>query len=845
MKHDTSDHLSEALAQTLSPASRRAIDYLLLRWRSERTKADALPPYENVALGNLGHFADSMALVVQTSAGEYNLARVGSAFGDWGEISRDGGSFSCLRPDRAHSMRDAIRYSLQSKEPARVTTHQVAHGQFETYDLWALPLSSLWGPEVFVLVLDRRETQHDVVDTMFGATNEGMIALTAIMDADNEVVDFQFIAFNEGATRLLNRPAKELQWSRLSELSLELEESEAVANLARATKLGERINFEVSYPGGDAEVRHFKVSASPAGELLTVTLTDIADIKNRERSFRILFEGNPLPMWLVDSESLRILQVNEAAIRHYGYSAGQFLNMTALEIVPRTRRDDFRTFLNDLEKPYQGRDVWTHVRSDGTMMEVYPYVRRMDVGGSQTFVISVVDVTERRKAEARIEHMAHHDALTGLPNRVLFRTRLNEALDRAQMSQGMVVVFCLDLDHFKGVNDTLGHPVGDKLLQEVARRFTSTLRRSDFVARLGGDEFAIILNDIEQVAEASRLASRLIDVISLPFEIEGHQVVVGTSIGIAVAPHDGQEPDLLLKNADMALYRSKNDGRSTFRYFETEMDTRLQARRAMELDLRRALNAREFTLHYQPLVSLESGRICAFEALLRWNHPDRGLVPPDEFIPLAEEIGLIIDIGAWVLEQACREATHWPEDVRVAINLSPVQFRGNRIVQAVSNALAVSGIEPERVELEITESVLLHDSETNVRSLRALKELGIHIAMDDFGTGYSSLSYLQKFPFDKIKIDQYFVRTLADRPEASAIVRAVTGLGKSLQIATTAEGVETEEQLVHLQKEGCTQVQGYLFSRPLPADQLAGLLDRSFSLTDEAEALEPKRKLAG
>ena len=830
--------------EPLATGSRRAIDYLLLRWRSERPADGTLPPYENVALGNLGHFADSMALVVQPAPGNFNLARVGSLFGKWGEFSRDGGSFSSLRPDRAHSMRDAIHYSLQSKEPARVTTHQVAQGQFETYDLWALPLSSLWGPEVFVLVLDRRETRHDVLDTMFGASDEGMIALTAIMDANREVVDFQFVAFNEGASRLLNLPAERLQWSRLSELGLELEESEVIENLARATKRGERISFEVSYPGSD-ELRHFKVSVSPAGELLTVTLTDIADIKNRERSFRILFEGNPLPMWLVDSESLRILQVNEAAIRHYGYSAEQFLSMNTLEIVPRTRRDEFETFLNTLDTPYQGRDVWTHVRSDGALMEVYPYIRRMDLAGSQTFVISVVDVTERRKAEARIEHMAHHDALTGLPNRVLFRTRLNEALQRAKMSQGMVVVFCLDLDHFKGVNDTLGHPIGDKLLQAVARRFSSTLRRSDFVARLGGDEFAIIVNEVEQIAEASRLASRLIDVISLPFEIDGHQVVVGTSIGIAVAPHDGQEPDLLLKNADMALYRSKNDGRSTFRYFETEMDTRLQARRAMELDLRRALNAKEFTLYYQPLVSLSTGRVCAFEALLRWNHPERGLVSPQEFIPLAEEIGLIMDIGAWVLEQACREATRWPNDVRIAINLSPVQFRGNRIVQAVSHALEMSGIDPGRVELEITESVLLHDSEANVRSLRALKDLGIHIAMDDFGTGYSSLSYLQKFPFDKIKIDQYFVRTLSDRPEASAIVRAVTGLGRSLQIATTAEGVETAEQLVHLQKEGCTQVQGYLFSRPLPADQLAGLLSRSFSLTEESPAEKSIRKIAG
>ena len=839
---------SQPLPSPCAPGSstpRRAIDFVLLRWRSERTEPPELPPYENVALGNLGHFADSMALVVQDKSGELNLARVGATFCAWGGVSRDGAAFSSLRTDRAHSLRDAIEFSRQTCEPARVTTHQVEDGKFETYDLWALPLSSLWGPPVFIIVLDRRDTQYDVLDTMFGATDEGMIALTAIKNASDKVVDFQFVAFNAGASRLLDMPAERLQWSRLSELGLRLEEAEIVENLARGVEQKRRVSFEVSYPGKHG-LRHFKVSASPMGELISVTLTDIAEIKERERSFRLLFEGNPIPTWLVASDTLRILHVNDAAVRHYGHSREAFQRMTVLEILSSTNRLDFANFLHELDHPYQGQDVWHHVRADGSEMEVYPYVRRMDMDGRQNFVISVVDVTERRKAEARVAHMAHHDALTDLPNRVLFRERLQEALRRAQRNDRLVAVLCLDLDHFKEVNDTLGHPIGDKLLQAVASRFKSTLRETDFVARLGGDEFAIIQTDMGSPIEASSLAARLIDHIGQPYQIDGHHVVIGTSIGIALAPADGVEPDHLLKNADMALYRSKNDGRSIFRFFEPDMDARLQARRTMELDLRHALKAREFELHYQPLVNLESGKVCAFEALLRWHHPTRGLVSPAEFIPLSEEIGLIVDIGAWVLEEACREAVHWPEEVKIAINLSPVQFRNNRVVGAVAHALQVSGIAPQRVELEITESVLLQDSEANMEALRDLKALGIQIAMDDFGTGYSSLSYLQKFPFDKIKIDQSFVRTLSERPEAGAIVRALTGLGRSLSIDTTAEGVETEEQLEHLRSEGCTQVQGYLFSRPLPARDVDEILKHVFRqiASGTAKETDPDRVAA-
>jgi diguanylate cyclase (GGDEF)-like protein len=442
-------------------------------------------------------------------------------------------------------------------------------------------------------------------------------------------------------------------------------------------------------------------------------------------------------------------------------------------------------------------------------------------GGS---VATHEDVTERRKVEAQIEYLAHHDALTRLPNRVRLREQMVQALHRVDRGESLAVL-CLDLDHFKDVNDTLGHPIGDALLQAVSDRIRATLRPDDCVARLGGDEFAIVQAAQDQPVGATALAARLIRELGAPYEIQGHQVVVGTSIGIAVAPNDGSDPDRLMKNADMALYRAKEDGRGVYRFFEAEMDARMQARRALELDLRKALALGEFEVFYQPLVLLDRNRVGCFEALLRWRSPERGLIVPDNFVPLAEEIGLIAPIGAWVLKQACGEAMKWPSDIKVAVNLSPVQFKTGTIVLDVLAALGASGLPASRLELEITESVLLQDTENTLSTLNQLKDLGLRISMDDFGTGYSSLAYLRKFPFDKIKIDRSFIRDLGDKPDTIAIVRAVAGLGSTLGISTTAEGVENENQLEQLRREGCTEVQGYLFSKPLPATEIASLLD--------------------
>ena len=459
---------------------------------------------------------------------------------------------------------------------------------------------------------------------------------------------------------------------------------------------------------------------------------------------------------------------------------------------------------------------------DGTAMHVG--FRPM---AGEGWLVTIEDITERRTAEARIAHMAHHDVLTGLPNRVLFHERMQTALARMRRGEGCAVL-CLDLDRFKAVNDTLGHPVGDALLCAVSSRLLNGLRETDFVARFGGDEFAIIQSSVDQPNDAVTLAARLVESIGAPYEIDGHQINIGCSIGIAVVPSDGADADDVLKNADLALYRAKAEGRGRFRCFESEMDSAMQKRRLMELDLRRAVDAGELDVYYQPLIDMVTRQVTSCEALLRWNHPELGQVSPAEFVPLAEEIGLIIPIGAFVLRRACRDAMHWPDELKVAVNLSPVQFSNPALVESVVEALRDSGLPASRLELEVTESVMLERTEQVLQVLHAMHDLGVSIAMDDFGTGYSSLSYLRSFPFDKVKIDRSFISELGESKDCAAIVGAVTDMCQRLGMATTAEGVETEEQLRMLARLQCSQAQGFLFSRPVPHAEIMGFFE-SFS----------------
>jgi diguanylate cyclase (GGDEF)-like protein len=389
---------------------------------------------------------------------------------------------------------------------------------------------------------------------------------------------------------------------------------------------------------------------------------------------------------------------------------------------------------------------------------------------------------------------------------------------------GHIALLFIDLDQFKLINDTLGHRIGDLLLTAVGQRLQHSIKDCDTVGRLGGDEFAIIQVAKERPEEAGALAARVMNAVAQPYSIEGHQLVVSCSIGIAWAPDDGNDPDVLLANADLALYRAKAEARGSCRFFEAEMNELAQARRLVERDLRDALQLGQFELHYQPLFNLDGAGITGLEALVRWNHPVRGTVPPLDFISLAEEMGLIIPISQWVLREACREASRWPSDIKLAVNLSPMQFRGGTLVQDVVNALAASGLEPDRLELEITETVLLDDNKKTMQALHQLRDMGVRISMDDFGTGYSSLSYLRMFPFDKIKIDRSFVRDLPANNDSTAIVRAIIGLAGSIGMVTTVEGVETMEQFDYLKAEGCTEVQGYLISRPMPAKDVLGAL---------------------
>ena len=443
------------------------------------------------------------------------------------------------------------------------------------------------------------------------------------------------------------------------------------------------------------------------------------------------------------------------------------------------------------------------------------------------FVATFEDITERRLAEEKIRHLAHHDALTDLLNRAAFYERMQEVLSRRRRAES-IGVLSLDLDNFKSVNDSFGHPVGDLLLQTAADRLRSCVRGEDIVARLGGDEFAIVQVPFDQPQDVSVLAARLVEALGAPYFLDGHQVVVGVSAGIALAPADGDMPDVLMKNADLALYRAKADGGGLYRFFQVEMDARMQARRRMEIDLRKAVVNREFELDYQPIIELKNGRITGCEALVRWRHPERGLIQPLDFIPVAEATGIIIPLGEWIIRRACADAANWPVGVTVAINLSPAQFKSRDLVPTVIDALRAAGMTPDRLELEITELVLIQETEGAFAILHQLRNLGIRIAMDDFGVGYSSLGYLRAFPFDKIKIDGSFIRDLPSKVESLAIVRAVVGLGSSLGIKTTAEGVETNEQLKSITDEGCSEGQGFLFSHPQPAAAIIRILEAGY-----------------
>jgi diguanylate cyclase (GGDEF)-like protein/PAS domain S-box-containing protein len=789
------------------------------KWHAALRPGQVLPSYEEVMLGSLGRMADHIVLLKGDGA-SLEVSRSGRYVQQWLGDERWDIPLDSLTPDCAMALAEAASCALQTNRPHMSVAHCVRDGHVHTYDILALPTSSRWGGRLIGAYVNEQGARYNLVDAIFSSTDEGIVSLAAIRDSASKAFDFQIVHLNQGASRLLKVASTELQWRRLSAGGHALCLPGVRQWLLSMIASGASDQLEI-----DSEDRNLRLSATAFGDLISLTVTDVTDIKRREDSFRLLFDSNPMPMWVFDADTMDFLSVNDAAVQHYGYDRASFLRMQLRQIWPRDEWDIHSKALKQLGDAYQSDRNWRHLKADGSEIQVLTYGRRVTFEGRDGFLVAIVDITERRKAEARVAHMAHHDSLTELPNRIFYQERLSQALDLNDATKH-VAVLCIDLDLFKNVNDSFGHPMGDRLLKMVAGRMRAEVRGNNLVARLGGDEFAVVLASDVSPNEANDFAARLIEILSVPYDMDGIEVVIGASIGIALSPGDGESSEELMRNADMALYRAKSEGGGVHRFFEREMDRQAQKRRDMELDLRSAFANGEFELHYQPLVDLAADRITGFEALLRWKHPDKGMISPADFIPVAEDIGLIVTLGEWVLRKACAEAAKWPSDIKIAVNLSPVQFRSRNIVQIVIAALAYSGLSPLRLELEITESLFLAETEANLVILHQLRALGVRISMDDFGTGYSSLSYLRSFPFDKIKIDRSFVKDLVGRPDCVAIVRAISGLGRSLNITTTAEGVETVDQLDWLRAEGCNEVQGFLFSAAKPAAEVEALLLR-------------------
>jgi diguanylate cyclase (GGDEF)-like protein/PAS domain S-box-containing protein len=602
------------------------------------------------------------------------------------------------------------------------------------------------------------------------------------------------------------------------------------AGIARNIARGQVDQSVVQCPDGRSFLTVSKPLAEGGWVATTEDITERRKLEQeRDRNYAFLsqiIDHIPSQITVKDIHDRRYVLVNRVAEKQFGVPRDEIVGKTTADILPQESAEIIAADDEWVRRSPDGLFKDEHIWVSQALGARYITSRRLgihDSAGEVRYILNVVDdVTERRLANEKIAHLAHYDALTDLPNRVLFRERIEDEFRRAG-GGGQFALLYIDIDEFKGINDSLGHHVGDELLKAVAARIKQCLKPTDLIARLGGDEFAVIQTAIAGRADAETFVAQIYEAIRRPYQCLGHHLSTDASIGVALAPQDGGEIDHLLKNADLAMYAAKAEGRRTHRFFEPEMDARAKARLTMEQDLRQAMIDGDLEIHYQPLLDLRSDIVTGCEALLRWRHPERGMISPAEFIPLAEDTGLINELGDWVLETACAEAAGWPAHIRLAVNVSPIQLKSPTLALRITSALAASGLPPDRLEIEITEAVLIHDDETALAILHQLHAIGVRIALDDFGTGFSSLSYLKRFPFDKIKIDRCFVSDI-EVDGSAAIVQAVVNIAAARDMTTVAEGVETEQQREVLRKLGCTQMQGYLFSPPKPAAALRALL---------------------
>jgi diguanylate cyclase (GGDEF)-like protein/PAS domain S-box-containing protein len=632
--------------------------------------------------------------------------------------------------------------------------------------------------------------------------------------------------------------------NRIESGSLDRDAAEYRSQLLEAMAKGNTIGWVVETTDGRAiQVVNRPISRGDwigIHEDITERRRAEQELQRTKAFLNTVFENVPAMVAVKEIPSFRYVLINRVAESYYGVARGEMIGKTAADIFSPEAAAIIET--HDRDAAQDGRELIFDVHpiampNGETRIVTTKRVPLAGANGNPQYLLTVVeDVTERKRAEARIEYLAHHDTLTDLPNRTAFNECLSSMLERAATADEGFAVLCIDLDRFKEVNDVFGHSTGDALLQEVARRLRATVGGA-FVARPGGDEFIVIVGDGAEPARVAALAEALLASAAADVEIDGNHLRYGMSIGVAVYPTDGTDAKTLLANADAALYRAKQEGRGSIRFFASEMDKQLRDRRALQQDLRSAIERNQLRLLFQPQATID-GTVVGFEALLRWQHPTRGLVSPNDFIPIAEDSGIIIAIGEWVLREACQQAASWPRPLQVAVNLSPVQFKHGDLAGIVHKILFETGLAPSRLELEITEGVLIGDFSRAVSILRRIKALGVKIAMDDFGTGYSSLSYLQSFPFDKMKIDRTFVANLGRNPQSAAIIRAMIGLGRGLDLPIVAEGVETSEQLDFLVREQCHEVQGFLIGRPKPIEDFA-------EITGEAEFAEKRIALAG